>query len=295
MKKPLLLWLDCTSKLEMPELRHRAMDFFEVACARLDEAADAIARLRPRVLCFDFDYPDRARLCAMQSLKRAHLNLPVLMLTVEHSEALAVWAFRMPVWNYLVKPVSVVELRDNLESLTQILMTERRSGRAFCRKEVAVPRTVPASRPDDPQVALLPAVSMIEQSYNTRVSADHVAKACGMTRFQFSRLFHATFGITFKDYLLRFRVAEACRLLECEGASVTDVGCAVGFNDPSHFARVFRRYTGLVPSQYMSAHTRPTAASMHPSVLLAHGPRGASPAPETESPPAEASTLPETA
>jgi AraC-like DNA-binding protein len=122
-------------------------------------------------------------------------------------------------------------------------------------------------------VALLPAVSMIEQSYNTRVSAERVAKACGMTRFQFSRLFHATFGLTFKDYLLRFRIAEACRLLECEGASVTDVGGAVGFNDPSHFARVFRRYTGLVPSQYTSAHTRPTAASVHPSVLLTRGPR----------------------
>jgi AraC-like DNA-binding protein len=287
MKKPLLLWLDCTSKLEMPELRRRAMDSFEVSCARLDEVADAIARLRPRALCFDFDYPDHARLCTMQSTKRANLNLPVLMLTIEHSEALAVWAFRVPVWNYLVKPVSALELQDNLESLTQILTTERRSGRAFCRKELAVPRAVPATRPDDPQVALLPALSMIEQSYNTRVSADRVAKACGMSRFQFSRLFHATFGITFKDYLLRFRVAEACRLLECEGASVTDVGCAVGFNDPSHFARVFRRYTGLVPSQYKSVHTRPSAASMHPSLLLARALRGASPVPEPEGEPAE--------
>jgi AraC-like DNA-binding protein len=174
----------------------------------------------------------------------------------------------MQVWNYMVKPVSPAELQDKLDSLTKILTAERRSGRAFYLQQYAVPQAVPQSRSDDPQVALLPSLSIIEQSYNTRVSADRVAKACGMTRFQFSRHFHATFGMTFKDYLLRFRVAEACRLLECEGASVTDVGYAVGFNDLSHFARVFRRYTGLVPSQYASTNTRPSAASMHPAVLL---------------------------
>lgn len=283
MKKPLLLWLNCTSRLEAHDMRRQATELFEVAGARLDDAAHAIARLRPKALCFDFDYPDRARLCSMQSLKHANMNLPVLMLTVDHCEALAVWAFRMPVWNYLVKPVSATELQDNLEALAKILMSERRSGRAYCLQKSAVPHAVPESRPDDPHVELLPAVSYIETHYNTRVSADCVARACGMTRFQFSRLFHTVFGMTFKDYLLRFRIAEACRLLECEGASVTDVGCAVGFNDLSHFARVFRRYTGLVPSQYMSTNSRPTAASMHPSVLMAREHRAVTCEPDTRS------------
>jgi AraC-like DNA-binding protein len=51
---------------------------------------------------------------------------------------------------------------------------------------------------------------------------------------------------------LRVRVAEACRLIECGSVSMTDVGCAVGFSDPSHFARTFRRYTGVLPSRYVS-------------------------------------------
>jgi AraC-like DNA-binding protein len=33
-------------------------------------------------------------------------------------------------------------------------------------------------------------------------------------------------------------------------ASVTDIAFAVGFNDLSHFARMFRRYVGLCPSKY---------------------------------------------
>jgi AraC-like DNA-binding protein/CheY-like chemotaxis protein len=268
MRRPLLLWLNCTSKPEIPELRRKAMESFEVSCVRLDDANAAILSLRPKALCFDFDYPDRARLARMQSIKRANMQLPVLMLTVEHSESLAIWAFRMPVWNYLVKPVSAVELQDNLQALIQIVRTERRLGRAVCLRATDVPQGVPESRHDDPHVALLPAISLIEQHYNTRVSADRVARACGMSRFVFSRQFHSTFGLTFQDYLLRFRVAEACRLLEHGSVSITDAGCAVGFNDPSHFARVFRRYTELLPSQYVEATERPSPASIHPAAGL---------------------------
>ncbi len=208
MKRPLLLWLNCTSKPEMPELRRMAMESFTVSCARLDHALAAIASQRPKALCFDFDYPDRARLAKMQSIKRMNMHLPVVMLTVEHSESLAIWAFRMPVWNYLVKPVAVAELQDNLQALRQIVGAERRVGRAVCLREVEVPQVVPENRQDDPRMALLPAISLIEQHYNTRLSADRVARACRMTRFVFGRQFHATFGLTFQDYLLRFRVAK---------------------------------------------------------------------------------------
>jgi AraC-like DNA-binding protein len=274
MAKPVMLWFDCTSRAERPELRRLAMAHFEVTTRlRLDQAAGEVARTRARLLCFDFDYPDRDRLRTLQAIKRAHVSLPVLMLTIEHSEALAVWAFRVPVWNYLVKPVATAEWQDNLQALAQILPAERRSGRSIYLNEPSVPRAVPAGRPDDPQHALLPALSFVEQHFSTCVSASDVAKICGMTRFQFSRMFHAAFGLTFREYLLRFRISEACRLLEQQSASVTEVGCAAGFNDSSYFARMFRRYTGMLPSVYVKSHVRPSPASLHPSFVLTRATR----------------------
>ena len=56
----------------------------------------------------------------MQAIKQAHPRLPILMLTLEHSESLAVWAFRARVWNYLVKPVSPAELAENLNALANL-------------------------------------------------------------------------------------------------------------------------------------------------------------------------------
>ncbi len=206
------------------------MAHFEVTCsARLNQAAAEIARVRPKVLCFDFDYPDRERLAAMQAIKRAHPGLPIIMLTIEHSEALAVWAFRVPVWNYFAKPVEPAEWEENLRALASILPTDRRNARHIYRDGPPVPRSVAAECAVDPHLDLLPAISYVDQHFNAQVSAEQVAKLCGMTRFQFSRLFHTAFGLTFKDYLLRTRVTEACRLLAQPHACVTDVACASGF------------------------------------------------------------------
>ena len=263
------------------------MERFAVTCSgRVDQAESEIARVCPRVLCFDFDYPDRERLAMMQAVKRAHPSLPLLMLTIEHSEALAVWAFRVPVWNYLAKPVAVSEWEENLAALAQILPADRRNVRRIYRDGPPVPRAVAVDRTDDPHQTLLPALSYVEQHFNAQVSAVHVARLCGMTRFQFSRVFHNAFDMTFKDYLMRFRVAESCRLLKQPHASVTDVACATGFNDCSYFARIFRRYVGMVPSEYAQGTARPPIASVHPASLLVWAGSGGA-----QTPPADAEGL----
>jgi AraC-like DNA-binding protein len=77
-----------------------------------------------------------------------------------------------------------------------------------------------------------------------------VAKACGMSTFRFSRAFHEGFGLTFQDYVLRYRILEACRLLRNPDSNITQVAYSVGFNDASYFSRSFRRFIGTSPSAY---------------------------------------------
>jgi AraC-like DNA-binding protein len=61
--------------------------------------------------------------------------------------------------------------------------------------------------------------------------------------------------MTFRDYLMRLRIETAARRLRSDDVSVLEVACSVGFNDPSHFARLFRRHMGVTPTAYRnSAH-----------------------------------------
>ena len=52
------------------------------------------------------------------------------------------------------------------------------------------------------------------------------------------------------SYLVRARIDEAKRLLASPGANVAQVAEQVGFADPAHFSRSFKRAEGISPSDY---------------------------------------------
>lgn len=63
------------------------------------------------------------------------------------------------------------------------------------------------------------------------------------------RRFKQLCGQTFKEYLIRYRLQQACYKLQ-QGVRVAQVAFECGFNDPSYFSQRFRLYYGLSPSQY---------------------------------------------
>jgi AraC-like DNA-binding protein len=262
-----LLWFDFTSELQDPELRVVCARFFRVAYStRCNRVAADIENLMPSVLCFDFDHPDRHRLQTLQDMKKAYPRLPILMLTLDHSEALAVWAFRARVWNYLVKPVAVADFSDSLEALAQI--TRRAAPpRVALSPEARVPRDLLAE-PIDLRVARLqPALHYVKRCFGEKLAEAEAAQRCGMSRFALSRSFHATFGMTFREYVMRVRIAEARRLLAEGGHSMTEVAYATGFTDGSYFAHMFKRHTGILPSEYQGSALGQRPAESPPEPL----------------------------
>jgi len=101
---------------------------------------------------------------------------------------------------------------------------------------------------------VLEAADFVRGHFHQKFRAREIAAHCGLSRFQFSRSFHAVFGITFREYLLRYRIRAACERLLAGDTPVTEIAFAVGFHDGSYFARMFRRYTRVLPSQYARAH-----------------------------------------
>lgn len=263
-----MLWLDMTVSVKDTEPATAFDTAFEVHRLILPASIDAeIARVRPDVLCFDFDFPTRQGLKTLQSVKQSHASLPVIMLTVQHSEALAVWAFRSRVWDYFVKPVPQRELDRCVGSLTEMLAlrTAQQASRKAAMPVSAIPEEnrIRGPRGQGP-LTLGPALSYVESSYRGKISSAAAAERCGLTPFQFSRLFKETYGLTFREYVLRFRIREACRLLKNPNAQVADVAHLVGFGDPSYFGKMFRRFTNMSPSRFSTVND----SALDPESLL---------------------------
>ena len=89
----------------------------------------------------------------------------------------------------------------------------------------------------------------------------------------FCRLFKRENGRTFFSYVARARVERAQRLLRCSSRPITEIGYAAGFQSLWHFNHVFKKYTGLTPTQYRAGRAEAGTASGEPA--KARTPNGA--------------------
>src|SRR6266852_5154860 len=79
---------------------------------------------------------------------------------------------------------------------------------------------------------------------------DRLAAQAGLSKFYFNRLFKSAVGVSPSHYHINVRMDAAKRLLRETKQSVVAVALDVGDANPSHFAQLFRRETGLSPSDY---------------------------------------------
>jgi AraC-like DNA-binding protein len=146
-------------------------------------------------------------------------------------------ALRNCIWDHLVKPVSVGRFCECLTGLSQAADKERK----------------------DAAGSLAPAMSYVAANYCEKLRLSTAAELCDLSRFQFSRNFKKEQGLTFRDFVVQTRIQRAAELMrQSKALSVTEAAFVVGFNDLSHFSRMFRRQLGVTPSHYRRAENEPS-------------------------------------
>ena len=254
-----LLWICCAASRSGTDLFEECRRHCAVTRSSPNQVLQSLAARRPDALVFDFVNPVAAHLQLLQSVKRQYPSVPIVMITESHSEELAVWAFRARVWNYLVKPVPLRELKVNLRQLAKVALHRAQSdSRRVERPGAMLPPLYAPPEPRSEEAVMQQITEHIRRDHTSRLSISKLARGCGMSRFSFSRLFRKNFGVSCRDYVMRLRIETACTLLGVPGASVADVAATAGFTDASYFARMFRSHMGMSPSEYaLQAATAP--------------------------------------
>jgi len=81
-------------------------------------------------------------------------------------------------------------------------------------------------------------------------SIAELKQVAGMNELKMRKLFTQIFGMGIYDYYQYLRMKEAARLLQDEKLSVSEVGYRMGFENLSHFSRVFEKHIGKKPKKY---------------------------------------------
>ena len=87
------------------------------------------------------------------------------------------------------------------------------------------------------------ALRVIENEFSSDISLERLAKSCGMSSRYFCEFFKEMTGHTPIDYLNRFRIETACKLLTVSRMNVTETALSCGFNDISYFIKIFKKYS----------------------------------------------------
>ncbi len=94
------------------------------------------------------------------------------------------------------------------------------------------------------------ALQYIKKNLNKNITRADVANYVHLNEEYFSRLFKQQTGDTFKDYLLMEKMKSAQNLLKHTKLSVSIIASKVGYDNFSHFSKMFKKVTNQTPQEY---------------------------------------------
>jgi two-component system response regulator YesN len=194
-----------------------------VSAANYREAQKMLRDDHYDLLLLDLSGAHEIGLRNLRRLKDLGYSLDVIAVNGEACIEKAVQTIKAGAWDYLPHPLCLEKLADRLANRRQ---------------------TGPSAAQSDPVVGYI-----CEHATAISTRAE-VAQRFGLSPDTVSCRVRSVTGRTFTEFLHACRLEQARHLLESTALNVSQVAARVGFSTSQHFARVFRRYSGLSPARY---------------------------------------------
>jgi two-component system response regulator YesN len=222
-------------------------------CAEDGIAGEKLIRLlEPDIVITDIRMPGQDGLAMLSRCPVSH----AIILSGYTDFSYTRKAIHLSVFDYLRKPVDDGELRATLEALVQKIKEEDQDLVRLQGYHSSADRT----QNGEEEFITLPGntghylidgcIRFITENYQDPMGLQEAATSMGVSESHLSRLFKELTGLNFMQYLNAWRINQAIRLIRDPRNNISETASLCGFPTPGYFAKIFRRYTGLTPSQY---------------------------------------------
>lgn len=203
------------------------------------------------IAILDINMPGMSGLEAAAKIREADNACSIIFLTAYDEFGYAKKAFSVRALDYLLKPGSDDELIAVLEEA--IRLARKAQQKTLVQKENR--HVESAEEEKNADNARMRAVAgaigdYLQQHYAEDISLQDIAGTMGYSDAYFSKIFKQCFDKNFTVYLTELRVELAKQMLPDLGVNIKEIGTRVGFHDSNYFTRVFKRTTGMTPSEY---------------------------------------------
>ena len=101
-------------------------------------------------------------------------------------------------------------------------------------------------------------IDYIYEHLHTRITIDALATHVELNPSYLSRLFKKEVGISISNYIQNQKIATAKNMLIYSDYSLSQISSTLAFPSQSYFAEIFKKKTGLTPSEYRTLNLRKT-------------------------------------
>ena len=236
------------------------MDWMGMGCTIVGEAAsgseglDKIKELSPDIVLADIMMPVMDGIEMIRTAK-ADESMPLfksIILTSYADFDYAKKAIDLDVSAYLMKPVDEQELAGAISKIITELEKEKQFDELLEKKVLAEETEALFIKSDKENDYVQQILDFTKEHYSEKISIEAFSDKMGVSASYLSRKFKEATGTSYLDFLNKYRVQQAVKLLETGKYKVYEVPDMTGFTDYKHFNTVFKRYTNVAPSEFMN-------------------------------------------
>lgn len=228
----------------------------EVALFEAENGREAIALFREhdcQVAVLDISMPGINGLEAAEEIRRENQTCSIIFLTAYDEFEFAKRAIRVRALDYLLKPSAKEDLIAVLEEAVWLSRGRTQEKDFSVRNALQSKEMQEKDEKSDSMKnqALAEHIRVyLETHYMEDISLQDAAEQLHYSDAYFCRFFKQNFDKSFIMYLSELRIEKAKELLADITVNIKEIGQEVGYRDSSYFTKVFKRITGVTPSEY---------------------------------------------
>lgn len=94
-------------------------------------------------------------------------------------------------------------------------------------------------------------LNYLNTEYQKKVTSTDIEQLFESDFDYLNRVFHKMSGYTIFNYLNTVRINKAKELIETTSIKFSEIGYLIGIDDPYYFSKLFKKYSGMTPTQYL--------------------------------------------
>jgi len=230
-------------------------------CEIVGEAEDGMGAWQqiecsaPDILLTDIRMPGLDGLELATQVSLHYPQVKIIFLTGFEEFSYALQAVKLGASDYLLKPTNPEELIKTVSRLISEISEERRKTEYMERLEAQIARLTLSEEQDVPAAVkekydFSGVLQYLRDHYHEDVSLNELAAMVYLSEGHFCREFKKQTGWSFVEYVTLLRVEQAKRLLGDFSMRIYEVSEKVGYRDSRYFSQVFRKTTGMTPTEF---------------------------------------------